>query len=80
MAKEVIYYEHLGAILKAYRCFRKIKAVEIATILGVSVQQLHKYEKGKDRIPIDKLERYSNRIDVCVEEILDWSKKIKTIS
>lgn len=79
MIEEADYYKHLGYILRGYRQFRKIKASEIATILGISIQQLHKYEKGKDRIPIYRLELYSEHVNVRVEDLLAWSKAMKTI-
>lgn len=91
--------EKLDIILgKNLNIIRKLKSVtleEIAQITGVSHQQMHKYEKGINRIPSVKLKMLADyfnidinsffkedlkRIDIEIDtEISDFVKKIKPI-
>lgn len=45
----------IGGNLRALRLNRGFTQTQIASALGVSFQQVQKYETGQNRLPIDKL-------------------------
>jgi transcriptional regulator with XRE-family HTH domain len=60
--------EHVGARLRKRRIARGLSQGALATILGVSFQQLHKYETGENRISVSRLYQLCLVLDVP----LDW--------
>jgi transcriptional regulator with XRE-family HTH domain len=49
------YARTIGENLKRLRVQRKCSQREIADLLGVSFQQIQKYEKGQNRLPADRI-------------------------
>lgn len=47
--------QRTGANIRMHRLARAWTLNEFSKLLGVSYQQVQKYEKGTNRIPIDKL-------------------------
>lgn len=45
----------IGDNLKRFRLKQKMSQSALGKVLGVSFQQIQKYEKGTNKIPIDKL-------------------------
>jgi transcriptional regulator with XRE-family HTH domain len=60
--------EHVGARLRKRRMARGLSQGALAAILGVSFQQLHKYETGENRISVSRLYQLCLVLDVP----LDW--------
>lgn len=56
--------EHLGATLKLLRVQRKISQSELGEELGITFQQIQKYESGKNRISAAQLYRISEILQV----------------
>ncbi|MEW6162648.1 MAG: helix-turn-helix transcriptional regulator [Nitrospirota bacterium] len=56
MAKE--FREIIGETLKKYRLAAKMSQMELAEKIGVSYQQLQKYEKGVNNISIYLYSKY----------------------
>lgn len=48
------------------RLEKRIKQHELATALGVAIQQIHKYEKGIDRVPASRLQEIANVLSVPI--------------
>jgi transcriptional regulator with XRE-family HTH domain len=59
-----LVYKQIGKKIKNFRELKKITQEDLAEGLGVSVQQLHKYETGKNKISIDKLMILARRFNV----------------
>ncbi len=59
--------------MRRYRIERKQSLSQVARILGVSYQQLQKYERGQDRISFDRvftlLAIYGTEIDCFLADI-----------
>lgn len=64
-------YKKLGSRLREGRLARGLSQIDMATSMGVTFQQVQKYEKGENRIPIVQLVRAARRMDVSVNELLD---------
>lgn len=56
----------IGRQLKLARKYKKITLKRLADELGISYQQLQKYEKGLNRISAEKLWRISQILDVPI--------------
>lgn len=48
---------HIGARIRARRTKLKISAAALAGRLGIAYQQLHKYERGENRISAGRLQQ-----------------------
>ncbi len=46
----------IGARIKTYRNQGGLTQAELGKRVGLSQQQIQKYEKGQDRVPVDKLQ------------------------
>lgn len=70
------YNRIIGARLRALRKDRHISQKVIGDILGVSFQQVQKYERGIDRISAGAIQRISEKIGVPVGYFfVDFSHK-----
>ena len=56
----------LGARIKRYRQARRLSLATVADAVGVSFQQIQKYEQGSNRISASTLQRVARRMDVPV--------------
>ncbi|MDB5432525.1 MAG: transcriptional regulator, Cro/CI family [Caulobacter sp.] len=56
----------LGARIKRYRQARRLSLAVVADAVGVSFQQIQKYEQGANRIAASTLQRIAKRMDVPV--------------
>jgi len=68
MEKNINFY--IGNRLRWLREIRGIKQTELAVKLGVSFQQIQKYEKGINRISIEKLLKISDIFDTDIHFFL----------
>jgi transcriptional regulator with XRE-family HTH domain len=57
---------HVGRRLRQRRLIRELSQKELAARLGISAQQLHKYEIGQNRITAARLYRCAEVLDVPV--------------
>src|SRR5581483_7303769 len=60
---EAKFYRDLGQAIRLARVAAGKTEVEVAPHLEISYQQLQKYEKGTNRIPVDKLVRLAAYLD-----------------
>ena len=58
------FYTQLGWDLKTLRLRKRTKAKHLAARMGISTQQLYKYESGKDRIPLERFIQYIDELGV----------------
>lgn len=57
-----------GQIMKEYRKAKGMSQMELAEVIGVSYQQVQKYEKGINRISVDRLKQIAKALDVPINE------------
>jgi transcriptional regulator with XRE-family HTH domain len=60
----------IGARLRAFRLQRQLSQTDLATPLGVTFQQIQKYEKGTNRISSSALVKLCELLNVKPEQIL----------
>lgn len=69
LAKE--YKKNIGRILRKYRLAAKLSQMALAEKIGISYQQLQKYEKGIDNISIYRLHQLSGALKVPISKFLE---------
>lgn len=55
---------HIGQVIHTYRKLQKLTLSELAEQMGLSYQQLQKYEKGTNKISADKIFRLSQILKI----------------
>lgn len=54
--------ERIGQIIKELRKARGMTQMELSELIGVSYQQVQKYEKGRDNISVERLKQVAKAI------------------
>ena len=74
--------QDVGAKLKKLREENKLSQEALAESIGISSQQLHKYETGKNKISFDKLEIIAEKfgVDLNYFSSLDFGRNYVSIS
>ena len=66
----------MGKLIRIRRMEKKISQAELGDQLGVSFQQIQKYEKGMNRVSAVRLEQIANMLEVPVTYFLDQSETV----
>jgi transcriptional regulator with XRE-family HTH domain len=61
----------LGRRLKSLRIRRGLSQTALGEVLGVSFQQIQKYERGAHRLRVSQLRRLAEALAVSAAELLD---------
>jgi AcrR family transcriptional regulator len=61
----------IGARLRALRLERDIPQLELAKLLGVSIQQVTRYERALSQIPAASLAKLAGRLGCTVQELVE---------
>src|ERR1700749_176258 len=61
----------VGARIRVFRIHRKISQTDLAEQIGVTFQQVQKYEKGTNRIGASRLSRIAAVLGVSVGELFE---------
>lgn len=72
------YYPISRIIGKKITYYRKMNGVtlqKLADTIGVSKQQQSRYERGVNRINLDRLAQYANYFDIDLNRLLDINDK-----
>ena len=70
---------HLGELIKKRRDHINLPQKEMAEILGITYQQLQKYECGQNRVPATKLLPIANAMNVPVQYFYDELETLKSL-
>ncbi|MFC3162870.1 helix-turn-helix domain-containing protein [Ciceribacter thiooxidans] len=65
-----------GSRLKSARRLKRMSQVELARILGVTFQQIQKYENGKNRISAGKIVAAANALGVMPSFFFDEEDRV----
>jgi len=68
----------VGRLVRALRMSHGLSQTELANRIGVSFQQVQKYETGTNRISMGRLANVAKLFDVSVPYLLDGNKKAGT--
>ena len=63
----------VGARIRLLRKRRKMSQAQLGKAIGVTFQQIQKYENGKNRIGAGRLHRIATALDVPITELFDGS-------
>jgi transcriptional regulator with XRE-family HTH domain len=63
----------VGARIRLLRKRRKISQEQLGKAIGVTFQQIQKYESGKNRVGASRLHRVAIALDVPITELFDGS-------
>jgi transcriptional regulator with XRE-family HTH domain len=61
----------VGARIRVFRVHRKISQTDLAEQIGVTFQQVQKYEKGTNRIGASRLSRIAGVLGIAVGELFE---------
>jgi transcriptional regulator with XRE-family HTH domain len=66
--------KHVGSQVRACRLARGISQSKLAEAVGLTFQQIQKYEKGANRISASRLQQFSNILGVLVPFFFQFTK------
>ena len=69
----------LGKRIRLRRLEQKISQVELPDKLGVSFQQVQKYEKGVNRVGAARLQQLAEALGVSFQQILKYEKGVNRV-
>jgi transcriptional regulator with XRE-family HTH domain len=65
--------KEIGIRMRAMRIDQSISQDDLAKQLGVSFQQIQKYEKGSNRVSADRLMQIADALHTTPHELMAWS-------
>jgi transcriptional regulator with XRE-family HTH domain len=68
----------VGRNIRVYRLAKGLSQTELADQLGVTFQQVQKYEKGKNRVGAGRLFEISKILDVPLLSMFEGSKVVRS--
>ena len=70
----------IGRLIRAQRLLRGFSQTELANVIGVTFQQLQKYEKGVNRVGAGRLYRIADKLKVPVSFFFEGTAGPKKIA
>lgn len=67
------FYQNLGRAIRLARVAAGKSQADVAELLDLSPQQVQKYEKAANRIPVEELVSLAAYLDVSVSDLVDPS-------
>jgi transcriptional regulator with XRE-family HTH domain len=67
--------QEYGRRIRAFRMQREFSQTDLADKLGVSFQQVQKYEKGTNRITVSRLEQIALALETTPHELMGWGQR-----
>ena len=58
--------KRIGQLIKESRKARNLTQMELSELIGVSYQQVQKYEKGSDNISVERLKQIAKAVNVPI--------------
>jgi transcriptional regulator with XRE-family HTH domain len=62
---------HVGHCVRALRILKGLSQVQLANAIGVSYQQVHKYETGTNRLTAGRLHALAQILGIAVKDFFD---------
>jgi transcriptional regulator with XRE-family HTH domain len=63
-------YRQIGEKIRKLRLTKGLSQKDLAKYVGVTYQQIQNYEKGKSKIPVDRLIRIAEALEVSLDYFL----------
>lgn len=61
---------HIGALLRGHRRAKEISQHDLAATVGLTFQQIQKYERGENRVSASMLVRIAGRLETTVAALV----------
>jgi transcriptional regulator with XRE-family HTH domain len=74
MRSATVIDKKVGENLCKFRLLRGMSQEKLADAVGVSFQQIQKYEKSRNRISVSRLWQFSNILEIGVDDFYDGIK------
>ncbi len=74
------FYKKVGQTIRYYRYANSLKQEEISEKIGISFQQLQKYETGVNRIPVDILIALADLFKITINDLVEVVDNDDTLS
>jgi transcriptional regulator with XRE-family HTH domain len=58
--------EEIGTLIRNLRKSKGLSQMQLAEMIGVSYQQIQKYEKGTDNLSVDRLRQFAKALETPV--------------
>ena len=71
LARSASVDEHIGSRIRARRRMLRLTQDELATRIGVTAQQIHKYESGSNRVAASKLFEIATVLNLPISAFFD---------
>ena len=68
----------IGERINMYRRAKKLSQADLGTALGITFQQVQKYEKGVNRVSASRLVQISELLEVSIADLLGGSSQETT--
>jgi len=65
----------IGERINMYRRAKKLSQADLGTVLGITFQQVQKYEKGVNRVSASRLVQISELLEVSIADLLGGSSR-----
>jgi transcriptional regulator with XRE-family HTH domain len=70
---------HVGARIRMQRIVRDMSQTELGNAVGISFQQVQKYEKGTNRVSASRLQRIANVLEVTPDFFFEEAQAKKAV-
>ncbi|EKT64627.1 helix-turn-helix domain-containing protein [Providencia burhodogranariea] len=74
--KHIYINQCIGLVLREFRKCKGLSGVELAKVVGLSQQQISRYESGKNQVTLYMLFEILMALDVSIEKFILELKKI----
>jgi transcriptional regulator with XRE-family HTH domain len=68
----------IGNLIRAQRLSKELSQTELATAIGVTFQQVQKYEQGVNRVASSRLEHIAKVLDMSPSDFFDGARAART--
>ncbi len=69
-------YKNAGQLIREFRKAKGLTQMELSEIVGVSYQQIQKYENSIDNISVDRLKQIAKALDVPITLFFPSNKEM----
>lgn len=72
--------QYVGARMRMQRMLRGLSRADLGKAVGVTFQQVHKYEKGRNRMGASRLQQIANVLQVTPDFFFDGASSPNAVS
>jgi len=77
--ERIITNTEIGAKIRFFRKQKSLTQMQLAEKVGVSFQQIQKYEKGRDRICVERLQQIAQAMEIPISHFFTDFRKVYAV-